>query len=305
MDLKVLSLLLLCHNVDASSSRLAYRRGQGLEVSRVHTLTEQQQELDEQNFFSVLNEEDRFLFSFSYSMSYPSSSSWDSSSQSADTPNLPSISNVDPVIPVSSLSPTPVTSTDTPTFTKSDVRATLSPTSKPFIQTSSSSFSSSSPTSTPTFTKVVVRKNDPLPSTSVRTCTNQALENDISSSRSPSETQTIELVFKYSAEVTSSDNDDEFLTAVESKLLDTVSSAVLKCDSTRRGRMLFHPIIRRNLQVTQVSSMPPDQIVGKPTPRSILCILWSFMSIRTIHISYLSNSVVVIHHRLMQSRCRR
>eukprot|EP00594_Rhizosolenia_setigera_P007562 CAMPEP_0178953048 /NCGR_PEP_ID=MMETSP0789-20121207/8197_1 /TAXON_ID=3005 /ORGANISM="Rhizosolenia setigera, Strain CCMP 1694" /LENGTH=435 /DNA_ID=CAMNT_0020634253 /DNA_START=228 /DNA_END=1535 /DNA_ORIENTATION=- len=200
-------------------------------------------------------------------MSYPSSSSsWDSSSQSADTPNSPSISNTDPAIPVSSLAPTPVTSTDTPTFAKLNVRATLSPTSKPFIQNSSSSFSSSSPTSTPTFTKVVVRDNDPLPSTSVRTCTNQTLEDDISSSGSPSQTQTIDLVFRYTAEVTASDNDDEFLTAVESKLLDTVSSAVLKCDSTRRGRMLFHPIIRRHLQVTQVSSMPPDQIVDSCYP---------------------------------------
>lgn len=247
-----------------ASSRLAYRR---VSNNKMHRIEEQK----EAQFFSVLNEEDRFLYSFSYSMSYPS----DSSSQSADNPNLPSISNTDPAIPVLSLSPTPAISTITPTFTKFKVRATPLPTLNP----------SFFPSSTPTSNNDVVEEkididNDNTFSSFVRSCHNQSNGGDTGHSAS----KIIELAFRYTAEVTS-ENDDSFLTAVESKLLDTVSSAVLKCDSTtstnnRRGRMLFHPIFHRQLQqlVSQVGSMPTDQIVGKRMTQlkvSLLIIIFS------------------------------
>lgn len=258
----VLSNLLFSPTINAQSLRLAYRRGQRIE-NKVHTLIEQQQQqqqlLNEQNFFSVLKEEDRFLFSLSYSMSYLPSR--DSSSQSSD-PVILETSNLQFI---TSLAPTPASSTDTPTVKTLNMGLTSSPTSTKLspLQTLSSS---PSPTSTPTF----LTDNKLRPPSSVRKCVNQDHEDNASNTSDESLSQitlqSIELAFKYTAEITASNDDDDFLTAIENKLLNTVSSAVLKCDTakdfnSRHIRMLFHPIAQRHLQVTQVDYS--DQIVGK------------------------------------------
>eukprot|EP00594_Rhizosolenia_setigera_P006276 CAMPEP_0178941578 /NCGR_PEP_ID=MMETSP0789-20121207/1487_1 /TAXON_ID=3005 /ORGANISM="Rhizosolenia setigera, Strain CCMP 1694" /LENGTH=360 /DNA_ID=CAMNT_0020620833 /DNA_START=256 /DNA_END=1338 /DNA_ORIENTATION=- len=152
-----------------------------------------------------------------------------------------------------------------PTFTENDTKtiSTEPPSSHPlhiptsFIDTSG--FQSDAPTTQSPEPTLRNRTNP-----SIRTCGLQATSQNV-------EHRLVTLSFQYSVEL-SPGNNDEFLSHIESQLLDTVEEAVLNCrfqsspNRNNRRRVLFHSAIHRHLEVNQIDSQPDDVIAGSCVP---------------------------------------
>lgn len=218
---------------------------------------------DEAQFFRLLKEEDNFFYSFSYSMSYSASSlsSQSASSDSIDQINSSSTILDNGVYTGSTLSPT-IAPTNTPTFARKSalIVPIINPTQESFSTPEQNQDLSDTPSESP---------SSQLQSRSfsfVRKC-----ENDDDTQQTLEQQQIVNLYlsFQYKVEL-SSDSDGDFLSYIESSLLDTVALAVLNCSNRSpsnrkdRRRILLRPDLHmhRHLEVSQVDSRPADFVVG-------------------------------------------
>eukprot|EP00594_Rhizosolenia_setigera_P006721 CAMPEP_0178939732 /NCGR_PEP_ID=MMETSP0789-20121207/384_1 /TAXON_ID=3005 /ORGANISM="Rhizosolenia setigera, Strain CCMP 1694" /LENGTH=405 /DNA_ID=CAMNT_0020618627 /DNA_START=237 /DNA_END=1454 /DNA_ORIENTATION=- len=233
---------------------------------------------DEAQFFRLLEEEDNFFYSFSYSMSYSSSSV---SSDSIDQINSSSTILDNSVFTGSTLSPT-IAPTNTPTFARKSalIVPIINPTQESFSTPEQNQDLSDTPSESPS------SQPQSRSFSFVRKCENDDTQQTLE------QQQSVNLSFQYKVEL-SSDSDDDFLSAIESSLLDTVASAVLNCSNRSpsnrkdRRRVLLRPNLHmhRHLEVSQVDSRPADFVVGfcKPilSETNICRIVESNMSITT------------------------